>query len=100
MRAVSSRSTNILEHAEALASLTRNRNGTITLTHDVTSTTVTDPTLTPNSVILFDPTTSHAAVELAAGTMFVSSRLTGSFVIAHANNAQTDRTFRWIAGGD
>lgn len=102
MRQVSLRSRDIAEHAAALNKLTQNRNGEVTLTASVTSTTVEDPTVTPNSILSFDPLTAHAAAELAAGTMFVAlaDRARGSFVITHANSAQTDRTFRWIAGGD
>jgi hypothetical protein len=63
---------------------------------------VTDPTVTPDTVILFDPLTVTAAAELAAGTMVVlaADRLLGSFAITHTNAGTTDRTFRWLAAGD
>lgn len=82
--------------------LNRNRSGTVTLTANVASTTVEDPTVTPNSVLSFDPLTPNARDELwKNGTMFVAEadRARGQFIITHANNAQTDRTFFWIAGG-
>lgn len=65
----------------------------ITLTASAGSTTLTDERISPQSFIAFAPQTSNAAVELAAGSLYVSSRLNGSAVVAHANNAQTDRTF-------
>jgi hypothetical protein len=46
---------------------------------------------------LFMPTTANAAAELA--TMFVSSRGKQTFTITHANNGQTDRTFKYVVIG-
>ena len=76
-----------------------NQTGTLTLTANAASTTLTDNLLTADSVITFMPTTANAAAEIGAGTMYVSARNNGSFTIAHANNAQTDRTFYYIRGG-
>lgn len=69
---------------------------TVTLTANAASTTVTDERLSYYSALLFDPMTSNAAAELYGGTMYATqvNRATGSCVITHANNAQTDRTFR------
>ena len=68
----------------------------LTLTAGVTTTVLNDIRLSNQSVVLFDPKTANAAAELAAGTMYVltANRSTGSWVITHANNAQTDRTFQ------
>ncbi len=71
----------------------------VTLTASVASTVVTDQRCTTGSVILFDPTTANAATELYGATMYVGTRRKGSFTITHANNAQTDRTFRYIVVG-
>jgi hypothetical protein len=69
---------------------------TVTLTANVASTTVTDERLSYYSAVVFDPMTANAAAELAAGTLYVTqtNRGTGSWVLTHANNAQTDRTYR------
>lgn len=82
-----------------LAAGNSNAIGTVTLTANAASTTVTDDRMGAAALVLFDPTTANAATELAAGAMLVSSRAKGSFVIAHANNAQTDRTFNYIIQG-
>lgn len=102
MRQVALRERDVARLAEALHQLTRTRWADVTLTANVGTTTVANPAATPDSTIIFDPLTAHAAAELAAGTIYVlaADRLAGSFTITHANNAQTDRTFRWLAGGD
>lgn len=71
----------------------------VTLTASVASTTLTDTRISPQSYIDFAPQTSNAALEKAAGTLYVSARLNGSATITHANNAQTDRTFTVIIIG-
>ncbi len=80
-----------------------NNYGTVTLAANAGTTTVTEA---PNrisiySVILFMPTTAHAATEFGAGTMYVSatSPSANTFTITHVNNAQTDRTFRYALIG-
>ena len=64
----------------------------VTLTENAATTTLTDPRITADSVIVFMPTTSNAAAEL--GTLYVTGRKKGEATINHANNAQTDRTYR------
>lgn len=73
----------------------------VTLTANAASTTITDARLASTSILLFDPVTAHAATELAAGTLYVlaANRTNGSATITHANNAQTDRTFRVLIIG-
>jgi hypothetical protein len=72
-----------------------------TLTANAATTTLVDARFASTSVLLFDPLTAHAATELAAGTMYVlaANRTNGSATITHANNAQTDRTFRVLIIG-
>jgi hypothetical protein len=96
------RSRDLREHAEALHRVTRNRWGEVTLATGSTTTVVTDPTVTPDTVFIFDPMTATAAAELVAGTFYVlaADRLLGSFTITHGSSAVTDRTFRWLAAGD
>jgi hypothetical protein len=72
-----------------------NNTATVTLTANAASTTVSNSRIGANSYIEFMPTTANAATEKAAGSMYVSSRSKGEFVITHANNAQTDRTFTY-----
>lgn len=67
-----------------------------TLTANAVSTTITDARITAGSWLGFMPETANAAAELGNGTLYVadSGRVNGSATITHANNAQTDRTFR------
>lgn len=73
----------------------------VTLTANAASTTVTDVRIASTTAILLEPTTANASAEIGAGTIYVSEtgRTQGSAVITHANNAQTDRTFRVKLGG-
>jgi hypothetical protein len=75
--------------------------GTVTLTDNAASTTVTDERCTTGSVIVFDPMTANAVAEIYGTTMVVTAanRRKGSFTITHANNSQTDRTFRYLIAG-
>lgn len=72
-----------------------------TLTANAASTTLTDPRLTVFSHISFDPMTVNASAEIGAGTIYITSanRNPGAFVVSHANNANTDRTFRVLIRG-
>lgn len=75
-----------------------NNTGSVTLTENVTTTTVTDRRIGDGSTITFCPETANAAAELT--TMYVSTRTAGaSFVLTHANNAQTDRIFKYTITG-
>jgi LDH2 family malate/lactate/ureidoglycolate dehydrogenase len=80
-----------------------NNTGTVTLTANSATTTVTEA---PNrigdaTVILFMPTTANAATEFGAGSLYVSARsvANNTFTITHANNAQNDRTFNYVLVG-
>jgi len=92
---------NLLQWAESVQTVVNqilvgrlNVVGTVTLTANVATTTVLDTRVGNDSAIPFMPTTANAAAEIGAGTMYVSTRTAGtSFVITHANNAQTDRIF-------
>lgn len=67
--------------------------GNVTLTTSTAATSVTDFRVGQFSFISFMPTTANAAVELAAGTMFVSSRSAEGFTITHASTTTADRAF-------
>ena len=73
--------------------------GSVTLTANQATSTLTDIRIGPNSVILFMATTANAAAEVGAGGMYVSARTGGSATITHANNAQADRTFAYAVLG-
>ncbi len=80
-----------------------NNYGSVTLTANAASTTVTETEgrISTSAVILFMPTTANAAAEVGAGTMYVSATdpENHTFTITHANNAQVDRTFRYALVG-
>jgi len=72
-----------------------NVTGEVTLTNSTTTTVVTDTRVGADSFIAFMPTSADAAAELAAGTMFVSSRGKQTFTITHANDT-TSRSFVFV----
>src|SRR3954467_7602050 len=73
--------------------------GTFTLTANAASTTVTAQNCGAGSSVLYTPTTANASAEVGNGTMRIGTVSNGSFVVTHANNAQTDRTFMYAAFG-
>jgi hypothetical protein len=72
-----------------------------TLTANAATSTLTDPRLSIQSAVIFDPVTANAATELYGATMYAleANRAAGAWVITHANNAQTDREFRAVIIG-
>lgn len=80
-----------------------NATGTVTLTQSAATTVVKDRRVGRDSVILFMPLTANAAAEIGAGTMYVQTTdiapRSFQFTINHANNAQTDRNFRYVVLG-
>lgn len=92
--------TDLTKHAFGQQQLAQGRSnavGTFTLTANTTTTTVTATNCGAGSVVLFSPKTANAAAAYA--TTYYSSVSAGSFVITHANNAQTDRTFGYETRG-
>lgn len=88
-----------LRSIQQLSAGRSNAVGIVTLAASAASTTVTDPNCAAGSTPIFTPTTAHAAAEQGAGTMYVSAVSNQSFTITHANNSQTDRTFRYALYG-
>jgi hypothetical protein len=86
---------------QQLAAGRSNAVGTVTLTASAATTTVTDANCASGSVILLMPTTANASAETGAGAIYIATATisNGSFVITHANNAQTDRTYRYAVYG-
>ena len=70
-----------------------NNTGSLTITANAASTTLTDSRIGANSVILLMPTTANAAAALT--NIYFNTFLKGSCVANHANNAQVDRIFRY-----
>lgn len=90
--------------ADIITAMQRGRSnsvGTVTLTASVASTTLTDARIAADSAVILIPTTANASAELGNGTLYLAegSRVNGSIVITHANNAQTDRTYRYAIIG-
>lgn len=71
--------------------------GDVTLTASQSSTVVTDLRVGTDSRIFLMPTTANAAAALATSYIDVVGKQT--FTIKHANNAQTDRTFKYSIVG-
>lgn len=75
--------------------------GSITLTANAATSTLTDPRLAQQSKLLLFPNTANASAEIGAGTIYITAanKNKGSWVITHANNAQADRTFDYVIVG-
>lgn len=76
--------------------------GTVTLTANAATTTVTDPRVSVNSAVFLFPQTANAAAEFGNGTIYIkpSDHVNKtSFKITHANNANADKTFFWLLIG-
>lgn len=71
-----------------------NNTGVVTLQANASSTVVRDARVGVDSFIGLMPRTANAANEQGNGTVYVICDKQG-FTIAHANNAQTDRTFTY-----
>jgi hypothetical protein len=71
----------------------------VTLAANAATTTVTFQNCSQNAQVFLSPRTANASAEVGAGTIYVSSVSNGSFVLTHANNAQTDRTFGFAVFG-
>lgn len=76
-----------------------NNVGEVTLTANAASTTLTDALIGPDSKISINDTPLTANAAAAIATTYQDAPTTGSVVIRHANNAQTDRTFRYSVTG-
>ena len=73
----------------------------VTLASSSAYTTITDARIGIHTALIFTPTTANASAEIGAGTIYVvtTSRVNGSVAVTHANNSQTDRTFKVILVG-
>ena len=73
--------------------------GSFTLTANQATTTLTDANIGPDSAVIPFAETANAATEMGNGTIYINSHDNGTATINHANNAQTDRTFRYAVFG-
>lgn len=80
-----------------------NNTGVVTLSTGTSSTTVVlaKGRLGPNTVILFEPRTANAAIEISTATMWVSTKdsLNNKFILTNAVNNKNDRTFNFVLIG-
>ena len=76
-----------------------NATGSVTLTDSSATTVVADKRLSATSYFGLMPTTANAAAEIGNGTIYVSSQGKQTLTLTHANNAQTDRTYRYCILG-
>ena len=74
-----------------------NNIGTVTLAQSATTTTLTDARIGIESVILFTPTSSNSASEMAH--LFISAQTNGSATITHRNTGHADLNFQYIIVG-
>lgn len=75
-----------------------NNTGTITLTAGgATSTTLSDPRIGYDSVIIFSPLTANAAAFWSG--LYISSRSQGQAIISHASNVLSNRQYAYIVVG-
>lgn len=87
------------KHVDSINNVIKGRTenyGQVTLTANTATTTVTNVQISENSEIMLSPKTSNAAAAIATTYIPEATILNGSFVIQHANNAQTDRTFGYV----
>ena len=86
----------------AVRQLTEGRSnavGTVTLAANAGTTTVTAPNCGAGSAVFLFPATANAAAIVAATYVLTSNITKGQFIVSHTNNAQTDKTFHWVALG-
>ena len=88
----------VASHASTIHQLSEGHNvacGTVTLTVNVATTTVSADGIPATAVPIISAASANAATEIGNGTIYVSAVAKGSFTITHANAATTARTFSW-----
>lgn len=86
--------------ADAINNMLRgklNNGGEVTLTANSATTTLTDIRIGSESVVLMQPTTANAAGALSG--LYFGTPGNGTVTINHANDANTDKTFRYAVIG-
>jgi hypothetical protein len=70
-----------------------NNAGSVTLTASTVTTVVSDRRAGVDSVVVFMPTTSNAAIVL--DRLYISARTDGAFTITHASTTSTDMSYEY-----
>jgi len=73
--------------------------GSVTLTANAATTTVTAPNCGAGSKVFLFPATANAAAIVAATYVLSANVTAGQFIVTHTNNANADKTFYWVALG-
>lgn len=73
--------------------------GVATLRASHTTTTVDAPNCGAGNVVFLFPATANAAAIVASTYVPEANVTKGQFVITHPSNANTDKTFYWVALG-
>ena len=90
----------IVDAVMQLVSGRHNAGGTCTLAAGATTTTVVHPNCSKASYVVAAGGPKPPTAAAAVATSYISSVAQGSFVITHASNGQTDRTFFYkVTGG-
>jgi hypothetical protein len=89
----------VADAVRALGDGRSNAVGNVTLSTSSASTVLSDPRIGKDSTIALMPRTANAAAEFGNGTLYVGTVSDGSATITHANNAQSDRSFRYAIQG-
>jgi hypothetical protein len=96
------RETDPFRFAQAISELFQGRSnavGTCTLAAGATTTVVAADNCGDESQVFLFPKTANAAAALATTYILAANIRNGGFTITHANNAQTDRIFGYVAIG-
>ena len=99
---VSSQEKDLSKFALAIQQLANGRSnatGLVTLVPGATTTTASTINCAAGSCVFLFPTTADAAAALATTYVPAATVTKQQFVILHANNAQTDRTFFYVCLG-
>lgn len=73
--------------------------GTVTLEPDEDTTTLTDPLITADSLIVLFAATESASQDEGSSHFWVDGHTNGSATINHLNRPDVDRTFRYAVIG-
>ena len=76
-----------------------NATGTVTLTANAATTTLSDVRIGRTTKVVLVPTTANAAAALATTYFTYPNANTEAAVLNHANNAQSDRLFGYVLQG-
>lgn len=84
---------------QQLAAGRTNASGDVTLRASQTTTTVSAPNCGAGSRVFLFPQTSTAAAIVASTYILATNVTAGQFIITHPSNADTDKTFSYVAFG-